>query len=144
MRMVCLNDSQHLTPVAFECSLAGMIEHPDDLYVLFVLHRPAKNQLTGTESLLWKDFLINFGNTLQLPGVDDELHNKPECRLAENIWLIPLKDGQMLLGRLVTAAKMVGLPYKMIYFDDVPPWSFSEHGLRLPVPEGYKSSQATP
>ena len=127
----------HLTTVRFWRLIAGMIEHPNGLYALFVLCRPAKDPKTEQESLLWEDFWLNL-------GAHDAEHNIKEQRLAENIWLIPLKDGLPILGRLVKGAKTAGLPYRILYFDGEPNWVVSEHELKIRPHDVAFPSQPTP
>jgi hypothetical protein len=93
-----------LTMPAFRYLLAGMNPH-----VLIVVTKPLE-----PNSIDWTNFCDGIA-----PSISER--NKPEERLAENIWLIPLNTGLPFLGQLVSAAQLK-LTCKILHFDDMPQW----------------------
>jgi hypothetical protein len=78
-------------------------------YILFVVEEAREET---SES--WINFRKDISDSISE-------RNKPDERLAENIWLIPLNTGLPFLGQLVLAAQLK-LKCKFLHFADKPQW----------------------
>jgi hypothetical protein len=65
---------------------------------------------------------VNLHNASLWHEIVEQNKTKPEQRIAENIWLIPLHTGLPFLGELAAAAKVHHIPCKLLLFEDVPEW----------------------
>jgi hypothetical protein len=89
-------------------------------HVLIVVEKP-----TDKNSIDWANFCKNISTSISE-------HNKPDERLAENIWLIPLNTGLPFLGQLASAAQPK-LPCKFLHFVDLPEWICLEYNTPTPA-----------
>jgi hypothetical protein len=94
----------HLTTLRFWRLISGMNPNP---YILIVVEKP-----TEKNSIDWTNFREAIKTSISE-------RNKPDERLAENIWLIPLNTGLPFLGQLASAS-LPKLPCKVLHFVDVP------------------------
>ena len=95
-----------------------------DVNILFCVEKPPKKS-DGEEDVRWVNFLSNLtGHNTPWQGAIPEDLLLPPIRLAENIWLLPLKGSLPFLGRLVLASQFEGikLPYRYIVLDEAPQW----------------------
>jgi hypothetical protein len=99
----------HLTTVRFWRPIAGMNPH-----ILIVVAKEPPGA--------WKDFAANSTNKALFPLTHLAEPNAPTPRLSENIWLIPLRTGLPFAGEIRTLAQHLGLPCKLLYFEDEPNW----------------------
>jgi hypothetical protein len=115
-----------LTPPASGRLISGMDTplDPNAVHVLFVVEKPQG------KSKAWQNFVQAFDNNDLWPGTSIEEHKTPNERLAENIWLLPLKTSMPLLGRLAAAAEQAGVPYKYLVFFEPPVWVVPDHTSR--------------
>jgi hypothetical protein len=95
---------RHLTTLHFWRLISGVNPH-----ILIVVEKPCDK---NSES--WLNFRVAIKTSISE-------RNKPDERLAENIWLIPLNTGLPFLGQLASAA-LPKLPCKFLHFVDVPEW----------------------
>jgi hypothetical protein len=84
-------------------------------HVLFVVEKPANDERH------WKEFCDNLDKSDAWPEIKEQHLTKPEQRLSENIWLIPLKTDLPFLAELVSAAKPK-FPCKFVLLADAPQW----------------------
>jgi hypothetical protein len=106
-----MNSFQHLTAAVFGCLIAGM-KNANFALVIAETHRPdGRHGASGP----WQNYLENWQNALTS---GEEKH-----RLTENVWLIRLDSGLLVLAGLVRRMEDYHVPVRVLFLADAPIWS---------------------
>lgn len=100
----------HLTTLDFGYLLTGM----NNAKFALLIAETHRKDASRAPSESWKNLQLNWRSALPK---DEETH-----RLTENVWLIQLNNGLLVLAGLVQAMKDYSIPFRVLFFEDAPDW----------------------